>query len=103
MRSRARAIGEEFGTAEEQTESLNLSLERSAMRTQHARNIAMEMYARDDEVQIYDDAEVRYVDAGYWVSAQIFVDAEVVEDALGVTQDASSIEADPMAAQRRGE
>ena len=67
-----------------------------------ARNIITEQYARDDDVVVYDDAEVESVDGGYWVAARHWVYADDVEDRLAEVGDGSSIEADPKNAQRRG-
>jgi hypothetical protein len=97
---RARAIGEEFAESERQTEEMNASLERWHRRRQIARELVQDLLGDDGDFP--DETEVESVDGGYWVTGRVFVDADSIEHVLA-TGDASSIEADPMAAQRRGE
>lgn len=80
--------------------------EESVKRWVRRREIARELVRMDlgDDGDFPDDAEVESVDGGYWVTGRVFVDMDSVEHVFNLAAgDASSIEADPMAAQRRGE
>jgi hypothetical protein len=100
MRSRARAIGEEFAETEAQTEALNAALDRDARRQTLAVEIARERYGSDDvevgrsrflvEWPLGATVQVESVDGGYWIAARVWVDADdvVLEDDAREADDA---------------
>lgn len=55
------------------------SAERNEQRARRARAAAEQRFADPNDVWIADDARVEYRDAGYWVTARIWVDAAAAE------------------------